>query len=144
MLRHDFVYYDDPKYVTENPIVSAGFSWRGLIWAFKTGTDANWFPLTWFTHMLDVQLYGMNAGGHHLTNLLLHIANTLLLFGALYRMTGASGRSARGRIVRCSSASRGVRSLGGGTERPAEHAVLDVDHAGAGDRTRSGGKPGDG
>jgi len=92
--HHDFVYYDDPKYVTENPIVSAGLTSRGVAWALTTGTDANWFPLTWLSHMLDVQLYGMNAGGHHLTNVLLHIVSTLLLFGVLLWMTGAPGRSA--------------------------------------------------
>jgi tetratricopeptide (TPR) repeat protein len=92
--QHAFVAYDDPKYVTENPIVSAGLTMRGVSWALTTGTDANWFPLTWLTHMLDVQLYGMNPGGHHITNLLLHIVNTLLLFGLLHWMTGALGRSA--------------------------------------------------
>ena len=92
--HHDFVSYDDPKYVTENSVVSAGLTARGVSWALTTGTDANWFPVTWLSHMLDVQLYGMNAGGHHLTNVLLHIATTLLLFGLLYWMTGALGRSA--------------------------------------------------
>jgi tetratricopeptide (TPR) repeat protein len=92
--HHDFVSYDDTKYVGENSIVLAGLTSRGVAWAFTTGTDANWFPLTWLSHMLDVQLYGMNAGGHHLTNLLLHIVSTLLLFGVLYWMTGGLGRSA--------------------------------------------------
>ncbi|MGK2963652.1 MAG: tetratricopeptide repeat protein [Gemmatimonadaceae bacterium] len=92
--HHDFVYYDDPKYITENPIVQAGLTSRGLAWALTTGTDANWFPLTWVSHMLDVQLYGLNAGGHHVTNLILHIASTLLLFAVLLWMTGALGRSA--------------------------------------------------
>jgi tetratricopeptide (TPR) repeat protein len=91
--RHDFVYFDDQYYVTENPMVAAGLTWRGVVWAFTTGHAANWHPLTWLSHMLDVQLYGMHAGGHHLTNLVLHIVNTLLLFGVLQRMTGATGRS---------------------------------------------------
>jgi tetratricopeptide (TPR) repeat protein len=92
--RHGFVNLDDPRYVTENAVVAAGLTWRGALWAFTTGYASNWHPLTWLSHMLDVQLYGMQAGGHHLTSLLLHIANTLLLFGVLYRMTGAVGRSA--------------------------------------------------
>jgi len=91
--RHGFVNFDDPRYVTENAIVAAGLTWRGVVWAFTAGYASNWHPLTWMSHMLDVQLYGMRAGGHHLTNVLLHIANTLLLFGALHRMTGAAGRS---------------------------------------------------
>jgi protein O-mannosyl-transferase len=93
-VNHDFVYYDDPKYVTENAVVSAGFTRAGLAWAFTTSTDANWFPVTWLSHMLDVQLYGMDAGGHHLTSLLLHALSTALLFTALHRMTGRMGRSA--------------------------------------------------
>jgi protein O-mannosyl-transferase len=91
--KNDFVSYDDPKYVTENSTVSAGLTARGVSWALTTGTDANWFPLTWLSHMLDVQLYGTNAGGHHLTNVALHVANTLLLFGVLYWTTGALWRS---------------------------------------------------
>ena len=91
--RHDFVYYDDQHYVTQNAMVAAGLTWHGVVWAFTTGHAANWHPLTWLSHMLDVQLYGMQAGGHHVTSLLLHIVNTLLLFGVLYRMTGAVGRS---------------------------------------------------
>ena len=91
--RYDFVYFDDQYYVIKNATVSAGLTWRGVVWAFTTGYQSNWHPLTWLSHMLDVQLYGMHAGGHHLTNVLLHIANTLLLFGVLHRMTGAPGRS---------------------------------------------------
>ena len=91
--RYDFVSFDDYSYVTGNPNVMAGLTWHGMLWAFTTGHAANWHPLTWLSHMLDVQLYGMHAGGHHLTNVLLHIVNTLLLFGVLHRMTGAVGRS---------------------------------------------------
>src|SRR5215216_4599695 len=79
---NDFVYYDDPKYVTENPIVQGGLTAAGISWALRTGTDANWFPLTWLSHMLDVQIYGVHPAGHHVTNVVLHIANTLLLFFA--------------------------------------------------------------
>src|SRR5208282_1193673 len=82
------------QYVSENADVSGGLTWHGVWWAFTTGAAANWHPLTWLSHMLDVQLYGAAPGPHHLTNLLFHIANTLLLFGLLHRMTGALGRSA--------------------------------------------------
>ena len=91
--RYEFVNFDDFPYVAQNDMVAAGLTWRGVGWAFTTAHSANWHPLTWLSHMLDVQLYGMQAGGHHVTSLLLHIANTLLLFGVLYRMTGAVGRS---------------------------------------------------
>jgi len=90
----DFVNYDDNEYVTENPNVKAGLTRQGVIWAFTTGYAANWFPLTWLSHMLDCELFGVNAGSHHLTNLLLHIANTLLLFIVLKRMTGGLWQSA--------------------------------------------------
>ena len=71
-----------------------GLTWHGVLWAFTTGSEFYWHPLTWVSHMLDVQLYGLNAGGHHVTNLILHVTATLLLFAALRRMTGAVGRSA--------------------------------------------------
>ncbi len=67
---------------------------RALAWAFTTGHEANWHPLTWLSHALDISLFGMNSGAHHAVNLLLHLANTLLLFTALKRMTGSIGRSA--------------------------------------------------
>ncbi|MDB6016914.1 MAG: Tetratricopeptide 2 repeat protein [Pedosphaera sp.] len=89
----EFVDYDDPAYVIENPRVAGGFTLDNIIWAFTTGYNSNWHPLTWLSHMLDFQLYGLFAGGHHLTNLLLHITNALLLFGILHRMTGAMWRS---------------------------------------------------
>jgi tetratricopeptide (TPR) repeat protein len=92
--NYDFVYFDDPKYVTENPVVRAGLTSSGVIWALTTGTDANWFPLTWLSHMADVELYGIHAGGHHVTNLVLHVMSCLLLFSVLLWMTGRLGRSA--------------------------------------------------
>jgi len=94
---HDFVQYDDQQYVTDNPRVQAGLTWHGLEWAFGFHAG-NWHPLAWLSHMLDCQLYGAWAGGHHLTSLLLHIAATLLLFSVLSRMTSlradASARQA--------------------------------------------------
>jgi len=91
--KHEFVNYDDDVYVTENPQVQTGLTRQSLIWAFTTTHGANWHPLTWLSHMLDCQLYGLNPRGHHLTNLLFHLANTLLLFVVLRRMTGALWQS---------------------------------------------------
>ena len=89
-VRHfPFINYDDPLYVTENPVVQGGLSAQGLAWAFRTGYAANWHPLTWLSHMLDCQLFGLAAGSHHLMSLALHVANALLLFSVLRRMTGA-------------------------------------------------------
>jgi hypothetical protein len=92
--RFDFVQLDDPAYVTENPHVLGGLTLDGLAWAFTTGHAANWHPVTWLSHMLDVQLFGVDAGAHHLTSVALHAANTLLLFGLLALLTGALWRSA--------------------------------------------------
>jgi hypothetical protein len=80
-IRHyGFLSYDDPPYVSENAQVIRGLTGQGVLWAFTTGHASNWHPMTWLSHMLDVQMYGMNAGRHH-SPLLLHIANALLLFG---------------------------------------------------------------
>jgi tetratricopeptide (TPR) repeat protein len=92
--RAGFITYDDPVYVTANPHVQGGLSWAGLIWAFTTGDATNWHPLTWISHMVDFQLYGMNPAGHHLTNVALHLANSILLFLLLQRMTKAMWSSA--------------------------------------------------
>ena len=92
--HHAFVPLDDQGYVYENPHVTAGLTAAGLRWALTTGDQANWHPLTWLSHMLDVQLFGLDAGYHHLTSLALHTLNTLLLFFLLARTTGALGRSA--------------------------------------------------
>jgi hypothetical protein len=92
--HHDFLAFDDGLFVTERPEVLRGLTWHGVGWAFTTGRGCNWHPLTWLSHMLDVQLFGLDAGRHHLTNVLLHVANTLLLFAVLRRMTGLVGRSA--------------------------------------------------
>ena len=92
--RCSFLNYDDPLYVTDNPDVRGGLSWSGLRWAFTTHVAQFWHPITWLSHMLDCQLYGLVPWGHHLTNLLLHLGNTLLLFAVLRRMTGAIGPSA--------------------------------------------------
>lgn len=94
ILGNGFVNYDDPQYVLQNPHVRAGITAAGLRWALTAQVAANWHPLTLLSHMLDVQLFGLNPRGHHLTSLLLHLANVLLLFEVLRRMTGAPLRSA--------------------------------------------------
>lgn len=94
VLQNDFVYLDDRTYVTENVVVLGGLTWGGVKWAFTSIEASNWHPLTWLSHMLDVSLYGLNPHGHHLTNLLLHAVNVLLLFHLLLRMTGAMWPSA--------------------------------------------------
>ena len=93
VLGHDFLNYDDVQYVTGNERVSSGLSLANALWAFRSVYAANWHPITWLSHMLDVQLFGMNPYGHHLTNLLLHTANGCLLFLFLSKMTGAAWRS---------------------------------------------------
>ena len=90
----DFINYDDPLYVTENIHIRHGITMEAIRWAFTTGYAANWHPVTWMSHMLDVQLFGLNPRWHHLTNLLFHIANTLLLFFVFHRMTKAPWKSA--------------------------------------------------
>ena len=92
--NYGFVDYDDNEYVSENHHIQNGISSQGLYWAFTTGHAANWHPLTWVSHMMDIQLFGMNPHWHHLTNLLFHIANVLLLFFVLHRMTKALWQSA--------------------------------------------------
>jgi len=86
--RHGFVNYDDDQYVYDNPQVAQGLTLRGIAWAFATSYSAYWHPLTWLSHMLDCQLWGLNAGGHHLTNVIIHAANAMLLFMVLRRMMG--------------------------------------------------------
>ena len=91
---HGFIDFDDPIYITHNSKVLEGITWGGLRWAFTSGYAENWHPLTWLSHMLDIQLFGLQAGYHHVTSLVLHITNSVLLLAVLYRMTGAARRSA--------------------------------------------------
>src|SRR5215831_16367983 len=70
--HYGFVNYDDPQYITQNPNVTSGLTRQGVKWAFTTGYQANWHPLTWLSHMLDVQFFGANAGLHHLSSVLFH------------------------------------------------------------------------
>jgi Flp pilus assembly protein TadD len=92
--KYDFLGYDDPLYFTQNLHVLGGWSWSNVGWAFTTGAAANWHPLTWLSLMLDAEIFGNQPAGPHLVNLLLHLANTILLFHLLHRLTAAAGRSA--------------------------------------------------
>jgi tetratricopeptide (TPR) repeat protein len=92
--QHDFINLDDNVYVTENSNIQSGITLDGLRWAFSTTYAEFWHPLTWLSLMLDYQLFGLNAGGYHLTNLILHIMSALLLFWLFNRMTGSIWRSA--------------------------------------------------
>jgi Flp pilus assembly protein TadD len=93
-LRHEFVNYDDSEYVTGNPKVVRGLSLDGIQWAFTHPHGGNWHPLTSISHMLDCQLYGLEPGGHHLTNVLLHLLAAVFLFLALRQLTGTLWSSA--------------------------------------------------
>ncbi|SHJ73806.1 Tfp pilus assembly protein PilF [Desulfatibacillum alkenivorans DSM 16219] len=89
-----FFLYDDSLYVYENPAMSLGLSWEGVKWAFTTTRGGFWIPVTWLSLLTDAQIFGLNPGGFHLTNILLHALNTLLLFAVLNKMTGAPFKSA--------------------------------------------------
>ncbi|SPE30404.1 Tetratricopeptide TPR_2 repeat protein [Candidatus Sulfopaludibacter sp. SbA6] len=90
---YEFVNYDDPAYVTDNIHVRSGLTRESVAWAFSTGYESNWFPLTWLSHMLDCQLFGLKSGLHHLTSVLLHAFSAVLLFALLHRLTRALWRS---------------------------------------------------
>ena len=91
--RCDFVNYDDDHYVIENTHVTSGLSPENIRWAFRNSYAANWHPITWVSHMMDCQLFGLKPWGHHLTSVLLHAINTVLVFLLLRRLTGALWRS---------------------------------------------------
>ena len=91
---HQFINFDDPYYVTSNSHVLTGLNIENIKWAFFSTYASNWHPITWISHMLDIQLFGMNPGMHHLVNVTFHILNTILLFIILNKMTGAMWRSA--------------------------------------------------
>ncbi|MGD0206544.1 MAG: tetratricopeptide repeat protein [Verrucomicrobiota bacterium] len=92
--NYPFVNLDDGKYVTENPMIQAGLTWAGVKYAFTAWYGDFWHPLTCLSHMLDCQLFGLNAGRHHLVNVLFHATNAVLLLLLLWRMTGAFWQSA--------------------------------------------------
>src|SRR6266403_6101432 len=92
-LGHEFVNFDDHVYVYEDPVVTGGLTLPGIIWAFTHTHARNWHPLTTISHMLDCQLFGLNAGGHHFTNVFLHTIAVILLFLVLRQMTGGPSRT---------------------------------------------------
>ncbi len=92
--NHEFISFDDNDYVTENRHVQEGITLKGVVWAFSEPHAHNWHPLTWLSHMLDCQLFGLKPGRHHLVNLFFHVTNTLLLFLILHRMTKGLWQSA--------------------------------------------------
>jgi len=88
MIDHEFVTYDDNVYIFENRMVQSGLNWNSLVWAFTSGTQANWHPLTWLSIIVDYELFGLNAGWHHLMSAILHAINTVLVFFVFRKMTG--------------------------------------------------------
>jgi protein O-mannosyl-transferase len=93
-IGHPFIFnYDDDCYVINNAHVQAGLVWKTVTWALTSTECSNWHPLTWLSHALDCELYGLNPPGHHVTNVLVHVLNVVLLFLLLARATGAAGRS---------------------------------------------------
>jgi len=93
VISHDFVVYDDLEYVAENNHIQNGLCLESALWSFTAIKAGNWHPLTWLSHIFDVHLYGMDPGKHHLTSLILHVINSMLLFLVLKRMTGALWKS---------------------------------------------------
>ncbi len=93
-LHHQFINFDDDEYITANRHLQFGFTWAAVKWAFTSGYANNWHPLTWLGHLADYQLYQLKPWGHHLTNILLHTADTVLLFLLLRQLTEAFWRSA--------------------------------------------------
>ncbi|PYX89506.1 MAG: hypothetical protein DMG67_14935, partial [Acidobacteria bacterium] len=90
--RNGFINYDDNSYITLNPHVQAGLTLDGMRWAFTTFDVSNWHPITWLSHMLDCQLFGLNPAGHHFVSILLHALNVALVFWLLLQATGAQWR----------------------------------------------------
>ena len=94
VLGFDFVNFDDPVYVLDNPIIADGLTWSGVKHAFTMIQAGYWIPVTWLSHMADVELFGFAPGLHHLVNVVVHVLTTLLLYGLVVRMTGAHARAA--------------------------------------------------
>ncbi len=123
--RHPFVNFDDDGYVTNNSHVRTGLGWDTMKWAFTTAELANWHPITWLSHALDYQLFGLNPAGHHDTNILLHAANVVILFLLLQWTTGFTWRSLMvAALFATASHQRGIGSLDLGAEEFAQHVVL--------------------
>ena len=93
-LNFDFINIDDRAYIYENRAVLSGFNWKTVNWAFTAFYSANWHPLTWLSHFLDYAMFGLNAGGHHATNVVFHTLNSILAFIVFHQMTGDFWKSA--------------------------------------------------
>src|SRR5215469_5014200 len=91
--HYEFVNFDDIGYVVQNRHVQHGFNWADIHWAFTSFYAGNWHPVAWLSHTLDWQLYGLKSGGHHLTSVILHAANTVLLFWVLVSLTSADPKA---------------------------------------------------
>lgn len=91
--EHDFINYDDPEYVLNNPHVTAGFSWQTVTWSLASREQSNWHPVTWWSHALDYELFGSDAGDHHLVSVVIHSLNALLIFLLLHRLGGGAWES---------------------------------------------------
>jgi len=94
VLEYDFVRFDDPRIVSQNPYIEGGLDLETMRWAFTSAYKSNWHPLTWISHAIDIELFGLWAGGHHAVNVLFHALNAVLLFGLLFDTTGKLWRSA--------------------------------------------------
>ena len=94
VIQNGFIGYDDFEYIIQNPHVATGLRWENIQWALTAFYSSNWHPLTWISHMLDVQIFGAKTGWHHFISLLMHAANSALLFVLLRRLTGALWRCA--------------------------------------------------
>jgi protein O-mannosyl-transferase len=93
-VRYDYINCDDPDYITNNPNVLGGLTWEGVKWAFAAPRVGNWIPVSWISHMVDVQVFGKGAGGPHMVNALIHALNGVLVFWLLRVLTGSLWRSA--------------------------------------------------
>ncbi len=126
-IRHEFVNFDDEMYVSKNRHVSPGLGVSGIVWAFTHSHAKNWHPLTSISLMVDCQFYGLNAGGHHLTNVLLHAAAAVLLFLVLRRMTGRVWPSALVAALFAVHPLRRIGGVGDGAKGRPQRAVFRVD-----------------
>ncbi len=91
---HGFIHFDDPGFITENEVIKQGLTWQSVRYAFTTPVVANWHPVTTLSHILDVECFGLEPGGHHLVSMGIHTLNAVLLFVLLRRMTGSTWRAA--------------------------------------------------
>src|SRR5690348_12465177 len=94
LIHNSFLSYDDSIYVTNNRVVQNGLTWNGIKWAFTTSRGGFWHPLTWLSHMLDCELFGLNSAAQHYVNVLFHTANSILLLLLFFRLTGGLWPSA--------------------------------------------------